>query len=79
MKRQLKLDVNGGKKLEKELNTNSLLIDIRKEELLDDISFTYIFLDDEDNEIEKNKENDTKLKDIFDGKNLQLKKEIIKR
>lgn len=79
MKRQLKLDVNGKKKLEKELNTNSLLIDIRKEELLDDISFTYIFLDDEDNEIEKNKENDTKLKDIFDGKNLQLKKEIIKR
>jgi hypothetical protein len=79
MKRQLKLDVNGEKKLEKELNTNSLLIDIRKEELLDDISFTYIFLDDEDNEIEKNKENDTKLKDIFDGKNLQLKKEIIKR
>ena len=65
MKRQLKLDVNGKKKLEKELNTNSLLIDIRKEELLDDISFTYIFLDDEDNEIEKNKENDTKLKDIF--------------
>ena len=61
------------------MNTNSLLIDIRKEELLDDISFTYIFLDDEDNEIEKNKENDTKLKDIFDGKNLQLKKEIIKR
>jgi len=59
MKRQLKLDVNGKKKLEKELNTNSLLIDIRKEELLDDISFTYIFLDDEDNEIEKNKENDT--------------------
>ena len=79
MKRQLKLDVNGKKKLEKELNTNSLLIDIRKEELLDDISFTYIFLDDEDNEIEKNKENVTKLKDIFDGKNLQLKKEIIKR
>ena len=79
MKRQLKLDVNGKKKLEKELNTNSLLIDIRKEELLDDISFTYIFLDDDDNEIEKNKENDTKLKDIFDGKNLQLKKEIIKR
>ena len=79
MKRQLKLDVKGKKKLEKELNTNSLLIDIRKEELLDDISFTYIFLDDEDNEIEKNKENDTKLKDIFDGKNLQLKKEIIKR
>lgn len=79
MKRQLKLDVNGKKKLEKELNTNSLLIDIRKEELLDDISFTYIFLDDEDNEIEKNKENDTKLKYIFDGKNLQLKKEIIKR
>ena len=79
MKRQLKLDVGGKKKLEKELNTNSLLIDIRKEELLDDISFTYIFLDDEDNEIEKNKENDTKLKDIFDGKNLQLKKEIIKR
>ena len=79
MKRQLKLDVNGEKKLEKELNTNSLLIDIRKEELLDDISFTHIFLDDEDNEIEKNKENDTKLKNIFDGKNLQLKKEIIKR
>jgi hypothetical protein len=69
----LKICVNGKKKLEKELNPNSLLIDVRKE-LLDVIFFPYIFLDDEDNEIEKDKENETILKEILDGKNEQLKK-----
>ena len=78
MKKKLKICVNGKKKLEKELNPNSLLIEIRKE-LLDSIFFPYIFLDDEDNEIEKDKENETKLKDILDGKNVQLKKEIKER
>ena len=64
--------------MEKELNHNSLLIVIRKE-LQDVIFFPYIFLDDEDNEIEKNKENETILKEILDGKNVQLKKEIKER
>jgi hypothetical protein len=53
--------------LEKELNHNSLLIVIRKE-LQDVIFFPYIFLDDEDNGIEKDKENETILKEILDGK-----------
>ena len=75
---KVKIYVGEKRKLEKNLDTNSLLIDIRKE-LLDSILFPYIFLDDEEKEIEKNKENVTKLKDILDGKNLRLKKEIIKR
>ena len=76
--KKVKIYVGEKKKLEKNLDTNSLLIDIRKE-LLDSILFPYIFLDDEEKEIEKDKENVTKLKDILDGKNLHLKKEIIKR
>ena len=76
--KKVKIYVNEKKKLEKELDTNSLLIDIRKE-LLDCILFPYIFLDEDENVIEKDKEKETKLKDILSGKNLQLKKEIIER
>jgi hypothetical protein len=60
------------------MNTDSLLADIRKE-LVDKIFFPYIFLDNDDKEIEKNQENEIKLEDILSGKNLNLKKETIKR
>ena len=76
--KKIKIFVNEKKKLEKELDTNSLLIDIRKE-LLDCILFPYIFLDQDDNEFEKDKESTTKLEEILEGKNLNLKKEIIER
>ena len=49
--KKIKIFVNEKKKLEKELDTNSLLIDIRKE-LLDCILFPYIFLDQDDNEFD---------------------------
>ena len=67
--KKIKIFVNKKKKLEKELDTNSLLIDIRKE-LLDCILFPYIFLDQDDNEFEKDKESTTKVEEILDGKNL---------
>ena len=48
-------------------------IEIRKD-LLDVVKFPFIFVDDDDIEIPKEKESTTKLKDILDGKNLTLKK-----
>lgn len=77
-KKKVRILLDGKKKFEKELNPDSLLIDIRKE-LLDKMTFPYIFLDDDLNEILKEKEIETKLEDILDGKNLQLKKEIKER
>ena len=76
--KKIKIFVDDKKKCEKELNTDSLLADIRKE-LVDKIFFPYIFLDNDDKEIEKNQENEIKLEDILSGKNLNLKKETIKR
>ena len=48
-------------------------IEIRKD-LLDVVKFPFIFVDDDDNEIPKEKESATKLKDILGRKNLTLKK-----
>ena len=61
-----------------ELETKSLLSDIRKE-LLDKITFPFIFLDEDEKEIPKESENTMKLEDILVGKNLFLKQEKIKR
>ena len=64
--------------IEHVLNINGLLSDIRSE-LTKIISFPFIFLNKEKNEILKAKESSTKLKDILEGKNLFLKQELIKR
>ena len=61
-----------------ELEIEKFLTEIRND-LLDSVTFPFIFVDEDDNEIPKEKESTTKLKDILDGKNLNLKKEKIKR
>lgn len=60
------------------LNTKQNLTKIR-EYLLGVIKVPYIFLNDEEKNISKESESETILKDILDGKNLLLKKEIIER
>lgn len=57
-----------------ELETEKVLSKIRKD-LLDTVTFPFIFVDDDDKEIPKEKETSIKLEDILDGKNLNLKKE----
>ena len=66
------------RKLVREWDTNTSLKQIR-EDLKDSISIPFIFLDNEENEISKENEENKKLNDILDGKNLYLKKEKIKR
>ena len=77
-KRKIKVHLNDKEKIVLELETKKFLSEIRKE-LFDYVIFPFIFLDDNDNEIPKEKESTTKLEDILDGKNITLKKEKIKR
>ena len=77
-KTKIKIRMGKKGKIEVELDTDNLLIDIRKE-LLDQVLFPFIFLDEDENPIPKNEETNKKLKDVLDGRNLYLKKEIIKR
>ena len=75
-----KINVHEGKNLilEKiELESDSKLPDIRKK-LENEISFNFIFLNEDEEEIKKEEESEIKLADILDGKNLYLKK-VIKR
>ena len=65
-------------KVKIELDQNDSLNDIRKQ-LLDTVTFPFIFQDEEEKDIPKEKESELKLKDILDGRNLYLKKELIKR
>lgn len=78
-KKKIKINnLDDNEKIEMELNKDLLLIDIRKE-LLDTLTFPFIFADEDEKEIPKEKESQTKLKDILDGKNLYIKKEKINR
>ena len=54
------------------------LADVRKE-ILDSITFPFVFADEDENEIPKDKEENIKLAEILDGKNLYVKKEKITR
>ena len=47
--------------------------------LLGIILIPFVFLNDEEKEIPKESESTTLLEDILDGKNLNLKKEIVKK
>ena len=68
-----------GKQIQKlKLDTKQKLTKIR-EALLSIILVPFIFLDEDENEIQKDLENTKTLKEILDGKNLNLKKEIIQR
>ena len=72
-KKKIRIYLGNQRKTEMELETGKLLTEIRND-LLDPVKFPFIFLDDEDNEIPKEKESTTKLEDILDGRNLMLKK-----
>ena len=75
-KTKIKVHLNGKKTIQLELDKDEILKNIRKE-LINHVSFPFIFLDDEDNEINQDEERVKILQDILDGKNLTLKKKII--
>ena len=72
-KTKIKIHLEGEGRIIIEIEIYKFLSEIRKD-LLDVVKFPFIFLDDDDNEIPKEKESATKLEDILDGKNLTLKK-----
>ena len=74
---KIKIHINK-EKIIKELDKENTLTKIR-EELLDDITFPFIFCNEDEEEIPKENESNMKLDDILDGKNLNLKKEKINR
>lgn len=75
--KRIKVRINN-KKIIKEFDAELSLTEIRKL-LLDDVLFPFIFLNEDEEEIQKDKESHTKLEDILDGKNLYLQKEKIIR
>ena len=75
-KTKIKVHLNDKKTIQLELDKDEILKNIRKE-LINHVSFPFIFLDDEDNEINQDEERVKILQDILDGKNLTLKKKII--
>ena len=75
-KRKIKVHLNDKKTIQLELDTEEILKNTRKE-LINHVTFPFIFLDDEDNEISQDEERVKILNDILDGKNLNLKKKII--
>ena len=75
-KKKIKIKIQFQKNyIPKELCIENTLIQIR-EELSKEIDFPFIFLNEDEEEILKEKESSIKLKDILDGKYLYLKKEI---
>ena len=77
-KKKIKIRLGKKGKIEKELDVDNFLPEIRNE-LLDTVTFPFIFLNEDEEKIKKEDEAQIKLEDILDGKNLYLKKEIIKR
>ena len=77
-KKKVKIHLDEKGKIDKELDVEMSLADVRKE-LLDIITFPFVFADEDEKEIPKDKEDNTKLEDILDGKNLYVKKEKIVR
>ena len=75
-KKKIKIKIQFQKNyIPKELCIENSLIQIR-EELSKEIDFPFIFLNEDEEEILKEKESSIKLKDILDGKYLYIKKEI---
>jgi GTP-binding protein EngB required for normal cell division len=77
-KKKIKINLGDKGKIEKELDTSLSLVEVRKE-LLDIVSFPFVFGDEDEKEIAKEDEQNRKLEDILDGKNLYLIKEKINR
>ena len=76
----MKIQVNLGDKIKISLmlNPNNLLSETRKK-LFDEIEIPFKYGDQHKNYIPKEKESEIKLKDILDGSNLYLIKDMIKR
>lgn len=74
----IKLDLNKRGTIKIELNVNNNLKNIRKN-ISKIVSFPFIFLDEDENEVPKYLEETTDLNKILDGKILHIKKEIKKR
>ena len=77
-KKNIRIDLDGRETIRKELDINSNLQKIRIQ-LLNTIPFPFIYLDSDENEIPKEREKKKKLKEILDGRNLTVKKEVKKR
>ena len=77
-KKKIKVLLNEQKILDKEIETEITLTKLR-EQLLADITFPYLFLNSEEEEIPKEKEPNMILEDILEGRVLYLKKEIVIR
>lgn len=72
--KELKINFDGKFITKKKLNIGLSLQKIR-EILLDEITMPFVFLNDEEKEINKVEEDNIKLEDVLDGKNVNLKKE----
>ena len=75
-----KIKIRASEKLIKEieLDIDTKLSNIRNI-LENEISFNFIFLNEDEEEIKKEEESEIKLADILDGKNLYLKKVIFRQ
>ena len=76
--KNIRIDLNGEEAIKKELNIKTKLKNIRTT-ILDSIPYSFIFVDENDNEIPIEEEKKKRLSEILDGKNLHVKKQKKKR
>ena len=72
--KNIRIDLNGEEAIKKELNIKTKLKKIRTT-ILDSIPYSFIFVDENDNEIPIEEEKKKRLSEILDGKNLHVKKQ----
>ena len=77
-KKIVKVNLGDKGKIKVELELNKYLNEIRTQ-LFDIVTFPFIFLDEDENNIPKEKESEIQLKDILDGINLYIRKGIARR
>ena len=77
-KKRIKIHLGTLNNIILELDTDISLKEIRKN-LINIVNFPFIFLDEDDNEIQNEKEPKIQLKDILDGRNLYLKKVMLRK
>ena len=76
--KELKINFDGNLQCKKKLNIELNLKKVR-EILLDEITVPFVFVNEDDQEINKDDEEKTILEDVLDGKNINLKKKKIER
>ena len=74
----IRIYLGGGGSIKKSLDINSTLAEIRIK-LLDYVSFPFLFIDKNDNQIPEENESKIKLREIIDGRNLNIKKKLPQR